>query len=193
MSRIGKKPIPIPDGVKVALSGQTVNVEGPLGKLSWTHRSELTVTLDEAGKTLTVDRCNDERANRSLHGLTRSLIANMVEGVTKGFSKKLEIYGVGYGAQVQGTKLNITCGLSHPAVFEIPADVTVEVVTPQARGDSDPARLSVSGADKQAVGEFAARVRRARPPEPYKGKGIRYDDEHVRRKVGKAFVGAGGA
>ncbi len=193
MSRIGKKPIPIPAGVTVALSGQTVNVEGPLGKLSWTHRPELTVTLDEAGKTITVDRCDDERSSRSLHGLTRSLIANMVEGVTKGFSKKLEIYGVGYGAQVQGTKLNVTCGLSHPAVFEIPMGVNVEVVTPQARGDSDPARLTVSGPDKQAVGEFAARVRRARPPEPYKGKGVRYDDEHVRRKVGKAFAGAGGA
>jgi large subunit ribosomal protein L6 len=193
MSRIGKKPISIPAGVKVDVSGQTVDVEGPLGKLSWTHRAELTVTLDEAGKTITVTRCDDERSSRSLHGLTRSLIANMVEGVTKGYSKKLEIYGVGYGGQVQGTKLNITCGLSHPAIFDIPTGVNVEVVTPQARGDSDPARLTISGPDKQAVGEFAARVRRARPPEPYKGKGIRYDDEHVRRKVGKAFAGAGGA
>lgn len=193
MSRVGNKPIPILDGVKVSLAGRTVSVEGPVGKLSWTHREELTVELDEQARTLLVTRSSDSRTARSLHGLTRSLIANMVEGCANGFIKRLEVYGVGYGVQVQGTKFTLTCGFSHPAVLEIPAGLTVEVTTPQARGDTDPARFAVSGADKQQVGEFAARARKIRPPEPYKGKGVRYAGEHIRRKVGKAFAGTSGA
>ncbi len=192
MSRIGKKPIAIPDGVKVAAAGGTVSVEGPKGKLSITVRPEMTVSVDRDAKQVVVARAGDDRICRSLHGLTRSLIANMVEGCSKGFSKSLEVYGVGYGVQVQAAKLTLNCGLSHPAVFDITPGLTVEVQAPQARGDTDPARFTVSGADKQAVGEFAARVRRVRPPEPYKGKGVRYAGEQVRRKAGKAFVGAGG-
>jgi large subunit ribosomal protein L6 len=192
MSRIGKKPIPIPDGVKVAVAGRTVSVEGPKGTLSFTHRPEVSVAVNAAVKTVTVSRAVDDRLSRSLHGLTRSLIANMVEGCSKGYSRSLEVYGVGYGVQVQGRKFTLNCGFSHPAVFEVPAGLTVEVQTPQARGDSEPARFTVRGADKQAVGEFAAAVRRTRPPEPYKGKGVRYAGERVRRKVGKAFVGTAG-
>ena len=192
MSRIGKQPVAIPDGVKVSVSGQTVNVEGPKGKLSWTHRREIAVSVDAAAKQVVVTRKDDDRPSRSLHGLTRSLIANMVEGCLKGYMKALEVYGVGYGVSVQGKKFTVNCGFSHPVIFEVPDGLIVEVQTPQARGDSEPARFTVRGADKQAVGEFAARVRRVRPPEPYKGKGVRYTGEHVRRKVGKAFAGAGG-
>jgi len=194
MSRIGKKPIPIPSNVKVSVSGQTVNVEGPAGKLSWTHRAELTVTIDEAAKAVVVSVNDSEPMTRSLHGLTRTLIANMVQGCANGFSKSLEVYGVGYGVQVQGAKFTLNCGRSHPVVLQLPAGLKVDVAVPQARGDSEPARFTIRGPDKQAVGEFAARVRRARPPEPYKGKGVRYVGEYVRRKVGKAFTGtAGGA
>ena len=191
MSRIGKTPIPIPSGVTVSVSGQTVSVQGQLGKLSWTHRPEVSVDIDAAAKLVRVNRSSDDRLVRSLHGLSRSLIANMIQGCLSGYMKKLEVYGVGYGVQLQGQKLSIACGLSHPAVFPVPAGITVEIQTPQARGDSEPARFTVKGADKQAVGEFAAQVRKVRPPEPYKGKGIRYADEHVRRKAGKAFAGAG--
>ena len=192
MSRIGKKPIPIPAGVKVSVSGRTVSVEGPQGKLSWTHRSEVAVELDEAAKEIRVTRKDDERLCRALHGLTRSLIANMLEGCAKGYQKNLEVYGVGYGVALQGNKFTLTCGLSHPVVFDVPAGLKIEVKTAQARGDSEPARFTISGADKQMVGELAARVRKVRKPEPYKGKGVRYAGEHVRRKVGKAFAGAGG-
>ena len=189
MSRIGNKPIPIPGGVKVAIADRTVSVEGPLGKLSWTHRAEIDVAIDESTKAVIVTRSNDERFSRSLHGLTRSLIANMVEGCSKGFERSLELYGVGFGVQLQGTKLTMNCGCSHPVIFEVPSGLTVEVATPQARSDTTPAKFTVKGADKQAVGELAARIRHARPPEPYKGKGVRYADEHVRRKLGKAFAG----
>lgn len=177
----------IPAGVKVAVSGTTVQVEGPLGKLSFTHRPEVSVKVE--GNRVMVSRQDDERQTRALHGLTRSLIQNMVLGVLKGYQKKLEVYGVGYGVQLQGTKFTINCGKSHPEMLAVPPGVTVEVQTPQARGESEPARFTVKGPDKQAVGEFAARCRRCRPPEPYKGKGVRYADEHVRRKVGKAFAG----
>jgi len=191
MSRIGKKPIPIPAGVKVSVSGRTVSVEGPQGKLSWTHRSEVAVELDEAAKEIRVTRKDDERLCRALHGLTRSLIANMLEGCAKGYQKNLEVYGVGYGVQAQGNKLTLNCGLSHPVVFAIPAGLTVTVTAPQARGETEPARFNIKGADKQAVGELAARVRKTRPPEPYKGKGVRYAGERIIRKVGKAFAGTG--
>ncbi|MCY2928140.1 MAG: 50S ribosomal protein L6 [Planctomycetota bacterium] len=191
MSRIGKKPIPIPDGVKVSLSGTTISVEGPVGKLAWTFRPEMTVQVDTGAKLVVVTRKGDERLDRALHGLTRSLIANMLQGCLQGYMRALEVYGVGYGVQLQGKKFTVNCGKSHPVVFDVPAGLVVEVQTPQARGETEPARFTVKGADKQAVGEFAARVRKSRPPEPYKGKGIRYTGEYVRRKVGKAFAGAG--
>jgi len=191
MSRIGKKPISIINGVTVTLNGLTVSGEGPKGKLSWTHRPEVSVEISDADKTVTVSRGGDDRFSRSLHGLTRSLIANMIEGCSKGFVKGLEVYGVGYGVQLQGDKLTVNCGFSHPVVFDVPAGVIVEIQTPQARGDTDPAKFTVSGPDKQAVGQLAAKIRMVRKPEPYKGKGIRYAGEYVRRKVGKAFAGTG--
>jgi large subunit ribosomal protein L6 len=177
--------------VKVSVSGQTVNVEGPKGKLAWTFSPAVTVKVDDASKSVVIERKNDQRQTRCLHGLTRSLIANMVLGCEKGYLKALEVYGVGYGVQGQGQKFTLNCGLSHPVVFDVPAGLKVEVQVPQARGETEPAKFTVAGADKQAVGEFAASVRRARKPEPYKGKGVRYAGEHVRRKVGKAFAGAG--
>jgi len=183
----------VPDKVTVSVDGRTVNVEGPKGKLSWTHRAEMTVSLDDSGKTITVTRCDDERLSRALHGTTRALIANMIEGCLNGYERKLEIYGVGYGLQDQGANISINVGFAQPRVAAIPTGVTVTVEVPQARGDTDPAKFTISGADKQAVGEFAAEIRKIRPPEPYKGKGIRYADERVQRKVGKAFAGAGTA
>ena len=164
-----------------------------MGKLQWTHRPEINVQFDESGKIILVTRDADDRLRRSLHGLTRSLIANMVLGCKTGFVKALEIYGVGYGVQCQSGKLTVTVGKSHPEVFDVVDGLTVEIQTPQARGDSEPARFTIKGADKQAVGELAARVRKCRPPEPYKGKGVRYAGERIRRKAGKAFAGAGGA
>lgn len=192
MSRIGKKPIPIPSGVKVAVKGLTVSVEGPKGKLSWTHREEVSVRLSEDGKEVVVERKDDERISKSLHGLTRTLVSNMIEGCLSGYTRSLEVYGVGYGVQVQGSKFTMQCGFSHPVVFEIPAGVKVEVQVAQARGETEPARFTVSGPDKQLVGELAASIYRACPPEPYKGKGVRFTGEHIRRKVGKALAGAGG-
>ena len=192
MSRVGAKPIPIPPGVKIAVSGRTVRVEGPAGKLAWTHRAECTVRVEEAAKTVVVSRNGEDRLHRSLHGLTRSLVANMVQGCAQVYSRSLELFGVGYGVQVAGRKFTTNCGYSHPVVFDIPEGLTVEVTTPQARGDSEPARFTVKGADKRLVGEFAAEVRKTRKPEPYKGKGFRYTGEYVRRKVGKAFAGTAG-
>ncbi len=192
MSRIGKQPVLIPDGVKVTIKDRCVSVEGPVGKLKWTHRPEIDVQLDQGGKSLVVTRHSEDRMSRSLHGLTRSLIANMVLGCKTGYLKAMEVYGVGYGVQCQAGKVTLNVGKSHPEVFDVPAGVTVEVQTPQARGETEPARFTIKGADKQAVGELAARVRKSRPPEPYKGKGVRYAGEYIRRKAGKAFAGAGG-
>jgi len=192
MSRIGKQPVPIPDGVKVVLKDRCVSVEGPVGKLQWTHRPEIAVQFDESGKNILVTRQGDDRLRRSLHGLTRSLIANMVVGCKTGYVKAMEVYGIGYGVQCQSGKLTLNVGKSHPVVFDVVDGLTVEVQAPQARGETEPARFTIKGADKQAVGELAARVRKSRPPEPYKGKGVRYAGERIRRKAGKAFAGAGG-
>ena len=192
MSRVGKKPVPVPTGVKVSVTGRTVHVEGPKGKLAFEHHPTITVRVDETAKAVVVERPDDERPSRSLHGTTRSLIANMIQGVTQGFEKKLELYGVGYSVVLQGKTFSLTCGYSHPVVLAVPEGVQVEVTTPQARGDSEPARFAVRGCDKQQVGEFAAQCRRARKPEPYKGKGVRYVGERITHKVGKAFAGAGG-
>ncbi len=193
MSRIGKRPIAIPDGVKVNVSGRTVTAEGPKGRLSMELRPEVDVSVDEDASELTVTPRDDGRDTKSYHGMTRSLLANIVEGVTNGFTRQLEVYGVGYGVQLQGRKLSVTAGCSHPLIFDVPEGLEVTVDVAQARGDEQPARFTISGVDKQAVGEFAADIRKTRPPEPYKGKGIRYAGEQVRRKVGKAFAGTGAA
>src|SRR4051794_16209701 len=180
MSRIGRKPVTVPAGVKVSVADSTINVEGPKGKLTWAFRSEIGVRYDESGKQVLVSRGDDERQSRALHGLTRSLIANMVEGVTNGYTKKLEIVGVGYQAQLKAANtVALQVGFANQIVLEAPQGVSVVV--------PDATHITISGTDKQAVGQFAAVVRKVRPPEPYKGKGIRYEGEVVRRKAGKAF------
>ncbi len=175
MSRIGRKPIAIPDGVTVEVNPGLVKVTGPKGELSEAVSSEMRVVHDNG--TLRVERPTDRGEHRALHGLTRSLIANMVEGVTRGFEKRLEIQGVGYRARLQGKALELSVGYSHPVSVAAPEGIEFEVPTPT--------QVVVRGINKQLVGEIAARIRRTRPPEPYKGKGIRYEGEHVRRKVGK--------
>jgi large subunit ribosomal protein L6 len=175
MSRIGRKPISIPDGVSVDVEPGRVSVKGPKGELSQQLNREMTVT--ESDGVLTVERPTDRGEHRALHGLTRSLIANMVEGVTDGFSKRLQIQGVGYRAQLKGKALELAVGYSHTVSVSAPEGIEFEV--PQ------PTEVIVRGIDKQLVGEVAAGIRKKRPPEPYKGKGIRYEGEHVARKVGK--------
>jgi large subunit ribosomal protein L6 len=175
MSRIGKQPIELPSGVNVAISPGRVQVNGPLGELSQNVPARMQV--DQEDGTLTVKRPTERGDDRALHGLTRSLIANMVEGVTKGFEKRLELQGVGYRASLRGTDLELNVGFSHPVVVKPPQGISFEV--PEATS------VLVKGIDKQQVGEIAAEVRKVRPPEPYKGKGIRYEGEYVRRKVGK--------
>ena len=180
MSRIGKKPVPLPDGVKVQVADHTVTVEGPKGKLQWQHRPEISVAVDAAAKTVTVTRHSDERQARALHGLTRAIIQNMVTGVQDGYEKRLEIIGVGYLAAVQGQVLQLRVGLANELQVPIPAGIKVSV--------PDQQHIVIQGIDKQLVGQFAAEVRALRKPEPYKGKGIRYLGEVVRRKQGKAMV-----
>src|SRR5919197_10741 len=175
MSRIGRQPIPLPAGVSVAISPGRVQVNGPLGELVQAVPARIQVEQEDA--TLTVSRPTERGEDRALHGLTRSLIWNMVEGVTKGFEKRLELQGVGYRASLQGTDLRLDVGYSHPVVMKAPQGITFEVPTPT--------EIVVKGVDKQQVGQVAAEVRKVRPPEPYKGKGIRYQGEYVRRKVGK--------
>ena len=175
MSRIGKQPVEIPDGVEVDVKPGSVTVKGPKGELNQVIDRDMTVSVDDG--SLTVTRPTDRGDHRALHGLTRSLIANMVEGVTNGFEKRLQIQGVGYRAQLKGKALELALGYSHPV--SLPAPEGIEFEVPQ------PTEVIVRGIDKQLVGEMAARVRKSRPPEPYKGKGIRYEGEQVRRKVGK--------
>jgi large subunit ribosomal protein L6 len=175
MSRIGRQPIDLPTGVSVSLSPGRVMVNGPLGELSQQVPARMKVEQDNG--TITVARPTERGDDRALHGLTRSLIANMVEGVTNGFSKRLEIQGVGYRASLRGVDLELNVGYSHPVVLKAPQGITFEVPTPT--------EVIVKGIDKQQVGQTAAEVRKVRPPEPYKGKGIRYEGEYVRRKVGK--------
>jgi large subunit ribosomal protein L6 len=175
MSRIGKLPIPIPDGVDVAVDGVLVRVKGPKGELSQSVSPELSIEREDS--TLVVKRPTNRPQHRALHGLTRSLIFNMVEGVTSGFEKRLEIQGVGYRAQLKGNTLELALGFSHPVRMEAPQGIDFEVPVPT--------QVIVLGIDKQAVGEVAARIRKLRPPEPYKGKGVRYAGEYVARKVGK--------
>jgi large subunit ribosomal protein L6 len=175
MSRIGRKPIQIPDGVDIDVKPGAVTVKGPKGELNQSVNRDMQLAID-AG-TLTVSRPTDRGDHRALHGLTRSLIANMVEGVTDGFERRLEIQGVGYRANLKGKNLEMSLGYSHPVSIEAPDGIEFEV--PQ------PTEVIVRGIDKQLVGEIAARIRKSRPPEPYKGKGVRYQGEHVPRKVGK--------
>ena len=176
MSRIGKMPITVPAGVTVTIDDNHVTVKGPKGELTRQINKNMKLTMDNG--VITVERPDDEKESRSLHGLSRTLINNMIIGVTQGFSKTLEINGVGYRAAKQGQNINFTLGFSHPVVKEPPAGITFEVPAPN--------KIVVSGADKEVVGAVAADIRTLRPPEPYKGKGIRYEGEHVRRKIGKA-------
>ena len=176
MSRIGKKPITIPAGVDVKLNGSEVTVKGPKGELKNTFNPAMAIAME--GNEIVVTRPNDNKENRSLHGLTRTLIANMVEGVTNGYTKELEVNGVGYRVQKQGKDLVMNLGYSHQVVMSDTEDITIEVPGPN--------KIIIHGADKQKVGQFAAEVRSKRAPEPYKGKGIKYVDEVIRRKEGKA-------
>src|SRR5215210_2948405 len=175
MSRIGRQPIELPTGVNVSLSPGRVMVNGPLGEL--TQEVPARMLVEHAEGTITVARPTERGEDRALHGLTRTLIANMVEGVTKGFEKRLELQGVGYRAALQGTDLRLDVGYSHPVVIKAPQGITFEVPVPT--------QIAVRGVDKQQVGQIAAEIRKVRPPETYKGKGIRYEGEYVRRKVGK--------
>jgi large subunit ribosomal protein L6 len=177
MSRIGRVPVQVPAGVDVSINGAVVTVKGPKGTLAHTVASPITVSRDDAG-ALVVTRPDDERASRSLHGLTRTLLANLVTGVTAGYEKKLEIVGTGYRVAAKGDGLEFALGFSHPVSVAAPEGITFAV--------ESPTRFSVAGIDKQQVGEVAANIRKIRKPEPYKGKGVRYAGENVRRKVGKA-------
>jgi large subunit ribosomal protein L6 len=175
VSRIGKQPIPVPDGVEITIESELVKVKGPKGELQ--ERVARDIGVEQQNGEVVVSRPTDRGEHRALHGLTRSLIANMVEGVTNGYEKRLEIQGVGYRAQLQGSRLVLALGYSHPVELDAPAGIEFEV--PQ------PTRIVVRGISKQVVGEVAANIRKQRPPEPYKGKGIRYEGEYVARKVGK--------
>jgi len=178
MSRIGKKPVPILDGVKVSIDGRSVSVEGPKGKLQWEHRPEISVRVDEGTKEVVVEAQSDDRTSRSYHGLTRSLINNMVIGVKEGYEKRLELVGVGYVAAVQQGRLELRVGFANEVHRQIPEGLDVSC--------PDQTHVVVKGCDKQQVGDFAAEVRAIRKPEPYKGKGIRYQGEYVKIKPGKA-------
>ncbi len=177
MSRIGKKPVAIPDGVKVTLEGRCVKVEGPLGKLQFEHRPEVTVTVDEQNRQVCVTRHGNDRLSRALHGTTRALIQNMVIGVTKGYEKRLEIVGSGYLAAIRNNILELRVGYANEVHMQVPPGLEVTV--------PDQTHIVIKGIDKQQVGQFAAKVRAVRKPEPYKGKGIRYEGEHIRRKVSR--------
>ena len=179
MSRIGKKPITIPAGVDVKINGSEVTVKGPKGELKDTFNADMSIAMEN--NEIVVTRPSDNKEHRALHGLTRTLIANMVEGVSNGYKKELEVNGVGYRAQKQGKNLVMNLGYSHQVIMPEVDGITVEVPNNNS--------IIISGADKQKVGQFAAEVREKRPPEPYKGKGIKYVDEHIRRKEGKAAKG----
>jgi large subunit ribosomal protein L6 len=175
VSRIGKQPIPVPSGVEVQIDGSTVTVKGPKGTLTQSFNEEMALKLEDG--FLTVSRPSDERHHRSLHGLTRTLLANMIAGVSEGFAKNLEIVGVGYRAELKGSDIQLALGFSHPVLIKAEQGITFEVPAPT--------KITVRGIDKQRVGQVAAEIRGWRPPEPYKGKGVRYEGEYVRRKLGK--------
>ncbi len=196
MSRIGKKPVAVPAGVTVRVVGRAVTVSGPKGTSTWVHPTRAAVAYDEASKLLKVTRKDDTKQGRTDHGLTRALVNNMVKGVSEGFEKRLVIYGTGYNCKLQGRTLHLNVGYSGRrrgvgSQFELPVPEGLEVVVERdaARGDTDPASLVIRGCEKQRVGQFAAEIRALRKTEPYKGKGIRYAGERIRRKQGKALTG----
>jgi len=189
MSRIGKKPVEIPQGVKVEQQGRTVKVSGPQGSLDLQCSERVTVKVDATQhKIEVINPQPEDRQCRELHGTTRALIANMVAGVSKGYERKMEIYGTGYSVKEQGGKLVLAVGYAHTVELPIPKGVKVTIEVPATRGNDVPAKLTIRSADKASLGQFACDVRKVRPPEPYKGKGIRYADEKIRHKVGKAFA-----
>ena len=190
MSRIGNKPIKVPSGVKIELKDKQITVSAASKSLSMQVHSIVSVNYDPSDSEIRVTRENNDRFSRAMHGTTRALIANMVQGVLKGYSKELTIYGTGYGIKEQQNALLLTLGFAKPASIAIPTGVTVDIKTASARGNDVPAVFTVTGPDKATVGQFAAQIRKIRPPEPYKGKGIRYAGEIVKRKVGKAFASA---
>jgi large subunit ribosomal protein L6 len=176
MSRIGKQPVPVPSGVDVVIDGQSVSVKGPKGTLGLSVAEPITVARGDDG-TILISRPDDERRSRSLHGLSRTLVANLITGVTEGYTTKMEIFGVGYRVQQKGSNLEFALGYSHPVLIEAPEGITFAV--------ESPTKFSVSGIDKQKVGQISSNIRRLRRPDPYKGKGVRYEGEQIRRKVGK--------
>lgn len=176
MSRIGRQPVPVPAGVDVTINGQHLSVKGPKGMLELAVAEPISVSCNDDG-AIVVTRPDDERRNRSLHGLSRTLVANLVTGVTEGYTTKMEIFGVGYRVQLKGNTLEFALGYSHPVVVEAPEGITFAVDTPT--------KFSITGIDKQKVGQISANIRRLRRPDPYKGKGVRYEGEQIRRKVGK--------
>jgi large subunit ribosomal protein L6 len=178
MSRLGKKPLPLPPNVKFTVQGRNITVEGPKGKLQWEHRKEVSIKLDEGGKQIVVHRENDERAAKAFHGLTWALVKNMIQGVATGYEKRLEIVGVGYQAAIKGKSISLRVGLANEIVREIPAGLTVTC--------PDATHIVIQGPNKQQVGQFAAELRSSRKPEPHKGKGVRYQGEYVKIKPGKA-------
>jgi len=189
MSRIGKKPVSIPTGVKIEQKGLNLKATGPLGTLEMNCHPAVKVEVDQTdNKILVINEQPQQRRNKQLHGTMRALINNMVTGVSKGFERKMEIYGTGYSAKEQGDQLVLQVGFSHPINMQIPKELKVNIEVQATRGDDVPAKFTITGIDKQLLGQFVADIRKVRPPEPYKGKGIRYVDEHVRRKVGKAFA-----
>lgn len=176
MSRIGKQPVPVPAGVDVTIEGRNVSVKGPKGTLTLDIAEPILVSRNDDG-AIVVDRPDDDRRSRSLHGLSRTLVANLVTGVTEGYTRKMEIFGVGYRVALKGSNLEFALGYSHPVLIEAPEGITFAVETPT--------KFSITGIDKQKVGQIAAVIRRLRRPDPYKGKGVRYEGEQIRRKVGK--------
>lgn len=183
MSRIGKQPVGFPAGVTVSVAGNQVRVEGAKGKLAFMLPAPIKATIDSAARSISFQRDGDAAQAKALHGLTRAIVRNMVQGVAEGYEKRLDIVGVGYQAKVDGKSLRLQVGFAHPVLKTIPVGLVVE--TPSA------VKVIIKGADRQLVGQFAAEVRKVRPPEPYNGKGIRYEDERVRRKAGKSFVSGG--
>jgi large subunit ribosomal protein L6 len=189
MSRIGRKPIAIPSGVKVELKDQNIKITGPVGSMQFSCHPHIKLKIDTAAGIIVVENEHPENTEyKELHGTMRSLISNIITGVTKGFEKKMEIFGTGFNVKEQSGKLVLQIGFSHAVELAIPKGVKVNIEVPATRGDDVPAKFAIFGTDKCVVGEFAAVIRKVRPPEPYKGKGIRYADEHVKRKVGKAFA-----
>ena len=178
MSRVGKLPIPIPDGVKVTIDNSSVKVDGPKGVL--TQKVPAGIEVSQTEKTLVISIKSEDKKSSGLHGLTRSLIANMIVGVSKGFEKNLELVGIGYRAELKGKQLHLTLGYSHPVLFDLPAGITAKI--------EKQTKITIEGADKQLVGEIAATIRSKKKPEPYKGKGIKYSDEIIKRKIGKKGI-----